>query len=98
MLVEVSECVRVESSPPRKRAKATEKLLDGKVTASHYKIGGVDARGNTIELGKMMDYIDWFAAEDDHVWIVYKMDDEGRFQPVSAYATRDEAEQAAQAV
>lgn len=134
MLIDVSETVRIESGPARKRAKASADLLDNKVTASHYlpprpatkaeiadpsaltegkQFFYRDAMGKPIKLGETMDYIDWLAPDDEHVWTVYQADsdsliietdDDGnkielpRFMPISVHATRAEAETAAAAL
>ncbi len=37
MLVKISDTVRIEDGPPRKRAVATEELLSNQATADHYQ-------------------------------------------------------------
>jgi hypothetical protein len=69
-IIQVSPTVRVEPGPPRKTAKATQKLLDDKVTAKHYQVGRRDAMGKFIVLGEEMTYLDW---KGDKVWYVYKL-------------------------
>lgn len=107
MLIEISDTVRVEDAPPRKRAIATEKLLSDTVTAKHYQVGAPDALGNEIALGKKMDYIDWRCSEEERVWNVYQLqlvkdpateEEVERFVPVSSHPNQEEAEIAAKAL
>jgi hypothetical protein len=107
MLIEISDTVRVEDAPPRKRAKATEALLSDTVTAKHYQAGMPDALGNEIVLGEPMDYIDWRCSEEERVWNVYQLievkdpqtgETTNRFLPVSSHPTQEEAEIAAKAL
>lgn len=76
-ITEIDGKVRIESGPARLRAKATKELLSDDVTATHYKVGAIDAVGKKIELGKEMTYIDWKSR--DVVFYIYKLgkDDEG---------------------
>ena len=104
-LHELTDTVRVESHPPRKRATATEALLSDTVTARHYKEGAADAKGNPIKLGEPMDFIDWY--DRNHDWTVYQkkitteIDKDGkkvkvaRFLPVSTHDTEAAALSAA---
>jgi len=98
-LIEISDTVRIERGHVRKQAVATKELLDSKVTAAHYHVGGRDAAGKKIQLGEPMDYIDWL--KTDRVWYVYKLivvEEEvdgklltvSRFMPQQSFA--DEAE------
>jgi hypothetical protein len=74
-LFEYDEKVRIEAGPRLRTAKATEALLADTVTAHHYKLGGLDAQSNVIELNKPMTYLDWL---NQPVWYVY------RWEPVPA--------------
>lgn len=97
ILVEITSgdsVARIERGPQRKRAKATDELLSDEVTATHYAVGKPDALNKPIEKGKDMDYIDWKAPKSEHVWYVYLLED-GRFQPKSNHANRDDAMSAA---
>jgi hypothetical protein len=62
---------RIEIGPLRKQAVASKELLSDEVTAAHYKVGGRDALGKPIELGKPMDYIDWKSQE--RAYTVYEL-------------------------
>jgi len=99
MIVEISKTVRIEDHPPRKRAKATEELLDNRVTAKHYQVGAPDSMGMKIELGKQMDYIDWRCDPEDHDFSVYQLgkDAEGfeRWLNKGTHPTLDKAKAAA---
>lgn len=96
-LVQVSDRVRVERGPAKKKAKASDKLLSDEVTAKHYKPGKPDAEGKPIEPGKEMAYLDW---KGEHVWKVYKLIVRpslgNKYVIESEHATRDAAMEAAQ--
>lgn len=93
-LIQVTPDIRVESGPARKRALATQELLDNSRTAPHYyegvrKVGkelkrGVDALGKPIQIGQHMDYLDW---HNEYVWYIYQKNDQGRYIRITNYPT-----------
>ncbi|MFL6864129.1 MAG: hypothetical protein ACJ8DZ_14130 [Allosphingosinicella sp.] len=58
--IEIGETVRIEAGPPLRRRKAAADALDDKATAPHYQVGRPDAKGETIEEGKMFSYLDFY--------------------------------------
>lgn len=100
MLIQVSDTVRVESGPRRKKAKATEALLRDDVTAPHYQVDKKDALGKPIKIGEDMNYLDWLGTP---VWYVYELKEDPtgrpRYVPVGdPHETREAAVAAAQAL
>lgn len=88
---DISTTVRLDRGPRVQRARASAAAFaDGKL-ADHYKIGGPDARGRTIEDGKMFHYVDWKAPAEDHVVTVYQLDENDRYQIVERYVSEDAA-------
>jgi hypothetical protein len=71
--------VRVEPGPVLKKASVTDELLDNTVTADHYQIGKLDAKGDPIEPGGEMHYLDWVGhgqgAEGSTCFYVYRLED-----------------------
>lgn len=88
-VTEIDGAIRVERGPVRRSEVATTELLSDEVTAGHYRVGGVDALGKTIALGKTMDFIDWKGGGG--AFYVYQRDAAGRFQPVGTHETEDAA-------
>lgn len=91
MYIQLSNTIRIEKGPVRKFGKATPELLDNKVTASHYFVGGKDAYGEDIVFGQRFCYLDW---KGDWVWYIYRWED-GRYRPVDVQPTEDAAREAA---
>lgn len=93
-LIQVTETVRIESGPARRKRVATE--VDarprGGPEVDKGKSGGTrgpfDAAGRKIVAGEEMEYLDW---QGDHVWYVYKADEDGRYQRVGCEETMDKA-------
>jgi hypothetical protein len=78
--IQISDTVVVENGPAKKRAIATEELLDDAVTAEHYKVGKRDAHYKPIVLGQEMAYLDY---RGEWAWYIYQraevgIDAEGR--------------------
>lgn len=67
-LIEIDGRVRVERGPRMLTAVATEELLSNEVTASHYKVGGLDKLGKVIVLGEEMTYLDWLGKHVFHLY------------------------------
>lgn len=88
-LIQVSDTVRVERGPKRKRGKATAKLLDDAVTADHYHLPReetkVDKDGKTRTVvkkardsaGRVIEKegqeIEYLDWKGEHVWYVYQL-------------------------
>lgn len=91
--------VRVEPGPALKTAKATAELLSDEVTAAHYAVGARDAKGEVIELGQPMAYLDW---KGERVFYLYQLRDDDsaaegqRWFEVDTFATEEAAHAAAQ--
>lgn len=99
MLVVISQDVHIESGPPRKRAIATPALLDDKVTHEKYQVGALDSYNKPIVLGEMMDYVDWYAPPEAHVFNVYRMNPgTGRHDIMSIHPSLEEARASAEAL
>lgn len=99
MWEQVSDRVRVESGPPRKKAVATRELLDNNVTHKKYQVGAPDSFNRIIQLGQVIDYVDWYVPEDQWVWNVYLLDEStGRYWPIenSPFESKDQAMAAAE--
>lgn len=92
MLIQVTDKLRVEDGPARKRAMATPELME-KLKA-HYTMGGIDALGKRIIKDQHFDYLDW---DGSRVWYAYKMDVAGIYQPVGVSPIQAEAMKLAKA-
>lgn len=82
-LIEISDTVRVESGPVRRRAIASHDTLSDGVTARHYKAGRFDAEGKVILLGQEMTYLDY---RGDWAYHIYQKRDtmlDGRGAPTT---------------
>lgn len=80
-LIQVADDVRVENGPRMVHAEATEQLLSNLKTHSDYRVGGRDALGRVIQVGKEIDYLDY---RGKWVWYLYQevdhpVDHLGRF-------------------
>lgn len=87
--IQVGPGVRVEPALLRKRAVATDELLDDSVTARHYKLGALDAKGKKIVLGEPMDYIDWRNRKEKTYNVYAEVD--SRYKLEGEYPTEEEA-------
>lgn len=90
-ITHVGDKFRIEPGPRVLKAVATPELLDNSQTALHYALEindtpegedprpGVDALGETIELGKEMTYLDWTGVQQGRegslVFYAYELDD-----------------------
>lgn len=83
MIIELSDSLRAEDGPRRKRGKATPRRMD--YLKSHYRVGGVDSMGKPIRWHKEFDYIDW---PGDRIWNLYEHRG-GRWRPCGAFETLD---------
>lgn len=66
--IEIGETVRIEQGPALRRRLATAEALSNAATASHYQVGGRDAKGQVIEEGKMFSYLDYLAPPVHYVF------------------------------
>lgn len=87
MYIQISDNVRIDRGPMRKYGKATPELLDNRVTADHYFVGGKDAYGYEIKAYEQFCYLDW---KGEWVWYIYEWRD-GRYQPIDVQNTEHEA-------
>jgi hypothetical protein len=95
MLIQVSPSLRIEDGPARKRAKATNALLDQIQADYRQRMTGSD--GKKIVLGQAMEYLDWFGAR---VWYLYRWDAKAErwlhaHDPLQPFETQEAAIQAA---